>query len=50
MSKPFQRPLKYHLILKDYASKTNASHPDMPFLEEAIACYRKVNDQNNQAL
>jgi hypothetical protein len=28
MSKPFQRPLKYHLILRDYLSKTDKEHPD----------------------
>ena len=28
MSKPFQRPLKYHLILRDYASKVPKKHPD----------------------
>lgn len=28
MSKPFQRPLKYHLILRDYASKIEKTHPD----------------------
>lgn len=33
MSKPFQRPLKYHLILRDYASKTDQSHVDWPCLQ-----------------
>jgi hypothetical protein len=36
MSKPFQRPLKYHLILRDYASKIDKSHPDYAPLQEAI--------------
>lgn len=50
MSKPFQRPLKYHLILRDYASKTPQNHPDLKELNEAIALYHKVNEQNNEAL
>jgi len=33
ISKPFQRPLKYHLILRDYESKTPKEHPDMPNLK-----------------
>ncbi len=28
LSKPFQRPLKYHLILRDYAGKLEKTHPD----------------------
>ena len=47
MSKPFQRPLKYHLILRDYWSKTDANHPDYVHLKLAIDCYHKVNEQNN---
>ena len=47
MSKPFQRPLKYHLILRDYWSKTDEHHPDYLHLKEAIDCYHKVNEQNN---
>lgn len=43
MSKPFQRPLKYHLILRDYFSKTDENHPDYLPLKEAINCYHKVN-------
>lgn len=43
MSKPFQRPLKYHLILRDYASKIEKTHPDYAPLQEAIECYHKVN-------
>ena len=50
MSKPFQRPLKYHLILRDYASKIEKNHPDYKHLQEAIECYHKVNEQNNLSL
>lgn len=50
MSKPFQRPLKYHLILRDYASKIPKNHPDAPFLKEAIDQYHKVNEQNNEEI
>ena len=50
MSKPFQRPLKYHLILRDYASKVPKNHPDLPSLKQAIDCYHEVNEQNNIAL
>lgn len=50
MSKPFQRPLKYHLILRDYASKVEKTHPDYPHLQEAIECYHRVNEQNNLSL
>lgn len=50
MSKPFQRPLKYHLILRDYASKVPSDHPDVKNLNEAIECYHQVNEQNNVAL
>lgn len=45
--KPFQRPLKYHLLLKDYCEKTDATHPDYLNLKEAIICYQKVNEKNN---
>jgi hypothetical protein len=47
ISKPFQRPLKYHLILRDYWSKTEKGHPDEPHLKQAIDLYHKVNEQNN---
>ena len=47
ISKPFQRPLKYHLILRDYWSKTDEAHPDYQELKAAIDCYHKVNEQNN---
>ena len=50
ISKPFQRPLKYHLILRDYASKVPQNHPDYTSLQEAIECYHHVNEQNNIAL
>lgn len=50
MSKPFQRPLKYHLILRDYASKIEKTHPDWQPLQEAIECYHRVNQQNNLSL
>lgn len=50
MSKPFQRPLKYHLILKDYASKLEQWHADYANLQEAINCYYQVNTQNNEAI
>jgi hypothetical protein len=33
LSKPFQRPLKYHLILKDYHSKLSPTHPDYEKME-----------------
>jgi len=36
ISKPFQRPLKYHLLLRDYWSKTPLDHPDQLPLKEAI--------------
>jgi hypothetical protein len=43
LSKPFQRSLKYHLILKDYHRATQPEHPDYKNLEEAIACYHQAN-------
>lgn len=50
ISKPFQRPLKYHLILRDYWSKTDPNHPDYTHLKTAIECYHKVNEQNNMSV
>ena len=50
MSKAFQRPLKYHLILRDYASKVPKGHPDEEPLKLAIKCYTEVNERNNAAL
>ena len=49
-SRPFQRPLKYHLVLRDYWSKTDVTHPDYDHLKAAIDCYHKVMDQNNLSL
>lgn len=50
ISKPFQRPLKYHLILKEYFKETPKDHPDYKHLEEAIECYHRVNQRNNEAM
>jgi hypothetical protein len=42
--------LKYHLILRDYWSKIDASHPDYQYLRNAIDLYHKVNERNNEAI
>lgn len=36
LMKPFQRSLKYHLILKDYFAKLDKKHPDYEPLKKAI--------------
>jgi dynamin-binding protein len=41
--KPFQRPLKYHLILRDYWSKLGKEHRDYHKIEEAIREFESVN-------
>ena len=48
--KPFQRPLKYQLLLKDYHQKTDSMHPDYMYLKEAISCFQRVNQQNNLSI
>lgn len=50
MSKPFQRPLKYHLILKDYYHCTPKDHPDYKYLEKAMELYHEVNQRNNESM
>jgi hypothetical protein len=38
-SKPFDRPMKYHLFLKEYHRHTPAGHPDYDPLKSAIQEY-----------
>jgi hypothetical protein len=49
-SKPFQRPLKYKLLLSSYFKEIYRSHVDHPHLVKAIQCYEEVSQRNNKAL
>lgn len=49
-SKPFQRPLKYKLLLNSYFKEIYRSHPDYADLTRAIHCYEEVSQRNNKAL
>lgn len=50
LMKPFQRSMKYHVILKDYFAKLDKKHPDYEPLKKAIEIYREVNEKNNNQL
>ena len=47
---PFYRSCKYHLLLNDYCSKLDRSHPDYLHMQKAIKSYLKITDQNNVAM
>jgi RhoGEF domain len=49
-SKPFQRTMKYKLILKQYHDNLYTAHPDYPHLIKAISKYEEVSQRNNQSL
>lgn len=50
LSRPFQRPLKYHLIIRDYEKKVPKGHPDKPALADTLKAFQAVNEDNNEAL
>lgn len=49
-SKPFHRTLKYNVLLSDYFKELWRSHPDYPYMKQAIKCYKDVSQRNNKAM
>ena len=45
--KPVQRITKYPLLLADLLKHTPPDHPDYAGVEEALAVYKKINEENN---